>query len=59
MTLVDKTCNPRPKTVERSRMMGLLPPVCKILLQAASGRSNGLGTESILVAFTVCITWSI
>jgi hypothetical protein len=39
--------------------LGLLPPVCEILLQAASGRSNGLGTERTLVALTVSLTWSL
>jgi hypothetical protein len=35
---------------------GLLPPVCEILLQAASGRFHGLGEERTLVALTVGIT---
>jgi hypothetical protein len=39
--------------------VGLLPPVCEILLHAASGLSNGLVEKSTLIALTVCIMWSI
>jgi len=39
--------------------VGLLPPVCEVLLHAASGLSNGLGEKSTFIALTVWITWSI
>jgi putative transposase len=39
------------------QQLGLLPPVCEILLQAASGRSHGFGDGHALVAFTTWITW--
>jgi hypothetical protein len=39
--------------------VGLLPPVCEILLHAASGPPNGFGEKSTFLALTVCITWSI
>jgi len=42
----------------KNSCLGLLPPVCEILLQAASGRSNGLGEERTLAALTVSLTWS-
>jgi hypothetical protein len=51
----DKFCLSRQSPTK----LGLLPPVCEILLQAASGRSHGFGDGHALVAYTVRIVWRI